>query len=154
MIPDARACSHNPALRHQADKLTERQSPDSAELWVSIAAGADYDRTVAAIRQVVGGYPGVTPDLVTYPEEQIRRVQTGATDPLVVRVFGEDLGVLRSKAEEIRRPSAASTAWSTRVWIRSRRSRAWRSRSTWPRPRRPASSRATSGAPRPCSSPG
>jgi CzcA family heavy metal efflux pump len=76
---------------------------NSAELWVSIAAGADYDRTVAAIRQVVGGYPGVTHDLVTYPEEQIRRVQTGATDPLVVRVFGEDLGVLRSKAEEVRR---------------------------------------------------
>jgi Cu/Ag efflux pump CusA len=46
--------------------------------------------------------PGVTPDLVTCPEEQIRRVQTGATDPLVVRVFGQDLGVLRSKAEEVR----------------------------------------------------
>src|SRR6266508_4518531 len=48
---------------------------NSAELWISIAATADYDRTVAAIRQVVGGYPGITHNLVTYPEERIRQVQ-------------------------------------------------------------------------------
>jgi CzcA family heavy metal efflux pump len=76
---------------------------NSAELWVSIAAKADYDRTVAAVRQVAGGYPGVTHNLATYPEEQIRRVQTGANEPLVVRVFGQDLRVLRSKAEEVQR---------------------------------------------------
>jgi CzcA family heavy metal efflux pump len=76
---------------------------NSAELWVSIAATADYDRTVAAIRQVVGGYPGITHNLVTYPEERIRQVQTGADDPLVVRIFGEDLQVLRSKADEVQR---------------------------------------------------
>jgi Cu/Ag efflux pump CusA len=75
---------------------------NSAELWVSIAATADYDRTVAAVRQVVGGYPGLTHNLVTYPEEQIRRVQTGADEPLVVRIFGQDLQVLRGKAEEVR----------------------------------------------------
>jgi CzcA family heavy metal efflux pump len=75
---------------------------NSAELWVSIDPKADYDRTVAAVRQVVGGYPGLTHDLVTYPEEQIRRVQTGANEPLVVRIFGQDLQVLRSKAEEVR----------------------------------------------------
>jgi CzcA family heavy metal efflux pump len=75
---------------------------NSAELWVSIAPKADYDRTVAAVRQVVGGYPGLTHNLVTYPEEQIRRVQTGANEPLVVRIFGQDLQVLRGKAEEVR----------------------------------------------------
>jgi CzcA family heavy metal efflux pump len=79
---------------------------NSAELWVSIAPNADYDRTVAAIRQVVGGYPGLTHNLVTYPEEQIRQVQIGANDPLVVRVFGEDLQVLRSKADEVQRAIA------------------------------------------------
>jgi CzcA family heavy metal efflux pump len=79
---------------------------NSAELWVSIAAGADYDRTVAAVRQVVGGYPGLTHNLVTYPEERIRQLQTGATDPLVVRIFGEDLQVLRSKADEVQRAIA------------------------------------------------
>jgi Cu/Ag efflux pump CusA len=80
---------------------------NSAELWVSIAPKADYDRTVAAVRQVAGGYPGLSHDLVTYPEEQIRRVQTGANEPLVVRIFGEDLQVLRSKAEEVRQAIGA-----------------------------------------------
>jgi CzcA family heavy metal efflux pump len=79
---------------------------NSAELWVSIAPKADYDRTVAAIRQVIGGYPGLTHNLVTYPEEQIRQAQIGANDPLVVRVFGEDLRVLRSKADEVQRAIA------------------------------------------------
>jgi CzcA family heavy metal efflux pump len=76
---------------------------NSAELWVSIAPGADYDRTVAAIRHAIDGYPGLTPNLVTYPEERMRQVQVGTDDPLVVRVFGEDLQVLRGKAEEVRR---------------------------------------------------
>jgi CzcA family heavy metal efflux pump len=76
---------------------------NSAELWVSVAPRADYARTVAAVRQAVDGYPGLTPNLVTYPEERIRQVQVGTDDPLVVRVYGEDLQVLRDKAEEVRR---------------------------------------------------
>jgi CzcA family heavy metal efflux pump len=76
---------------------------DSAELWVTVDPKADYGRTVAAIRQVIGGYPGLRHQLLTYPEERIRQVQTGANDPLVVRVYGQDLQVLRGKAEEVRR---------------------------------------------------
>jgi CzcA family heavy metal efflux pump len=79
---------------------------NSGELWVSIDPKADYGRTVAAIRQVIGGYPGLTHDLVTYPEERLRQVQTGTNDPLVVRVFGDNLEVLRGKAEEVRQAIA------------------------------------------------
>jgi CzcA family heavy metal efflux pump len=75
---------------------------NSGELWVSIDPKADYHRTVAAVRSVIAGYPGLVHNLVSYPEERIRQVQTGANDPLVVRVFGEDLQVLRAKAEEVR----------------------------------------------------
>jgi CzcA family heavy metal efflux pump len=79
---------------------------NSGELWVSIDPKADYGRTVSAIRQVVAGYPGLTHNLITYPEQQIREVQTGSNEPLVVRVFGQDLQMLRSKADEVRRAIA------------------------------------------------
>jgi len=79
---------------------------NSGELWVSIGPKADYDRTVAAVREVISGYPGLTHNLVTYPEQQIRQVETGANDPLVVRVFGQDLQVLRRKADEVRQAIA------------------------------------------------
>src|SRR6266508_531913 len=54
----------------------------------------------------VAGYPGLTHDLITYPEQQLRQVQTGSDAPLVVRVFGQDMQVLRGKAEEVRRAIA------------------------------------------------
>jgi CzcA family heavy metal efflux pump len=76
---------------------------NSAELWVSIDPKADYGRTVAGVGRVIGGYPGLSHSLMTYPEDRIRQVQTGANDPLVVRVYGEDMQVLRAKAEEVRR---------------------------------------------------
>jgi CzcA family heavy metal efflux pump len=79
---------------------------NSGELWVSIDPKADYGRTVAAIRQVVGGYPGLTHNLVTYPDERMRQVQTGTNDPLVVRVYGDNLEVLRGKADEVQRAIA------------------------------------------------
>jgi CzcA family heavy metal efflux pump len=79
---------------------------NSGELWVSIDPKADYGRTLATIERAVAGYPGLTHDLVTYPEQRIRQAQTGEDAPIVVRVFGHDLQVLRSKAEEVRRAIA------------------------------------------------
>ncbi len=79
---------------------------NSGELWVSIDPKADYGRTVAAVKRAIAGYPGLTHDLVTYPEQQMRQVQTGQSEPLVVRVFGQDLRVLRDKADEVRRAIA------------------------------------------------
>jgi CzcA family heavy metal efflux pump len=79
---------------------------NSAELWVSIDPRADLPRTVAAVRQVVNGYPGLAHTLVTYPEERIRQLQTGENEPVVVRVYGENLQVLHAKAEEVARAIA------------------------------------------------
>jgi CzcA family heavy metal efflux pump len=78
-------------------------SVDSSELWVSIDPSADYDKTVASIQQVVGGYPGLDGEVLTYPKQRIDAVLGGADDNLVVRVYGQDLDVLRSKAEEVRK---------------------------------------------------
>jgi CzcA family heavy metal efflux pump len=77
-------------------------SVNSSELWVSVDPSADYDRTVADIEQVVGGYPGLDGEVLTYPKKRIDAVLRG-DDGLVVRVYGQDLAVLRAKAEEVRR---------------------------------------------------
>jgi CzcA family heavy metal efflux pump len=71
------------------------------ENWVSIDENADYDKTVAAIEAVVRSYPGVYRDVLTYLNERIEEVLTGAKEPIVVRVYGEDLQTIRDKAHEI-----------------------------------------------------
>jgi CzcA family heavy metal efflux pump len=75
---------------------------NSAELWVSVDPAADYDATVASVEDVVDGYPGLSRDVLTFSKERVREVLTGTEDDLVVRVYGEDLEILRSKAEEVK----------------------------------------------------
>lgn len=71
------------------------------ENWISVDPNADYDKTVAAVRDVVDSYPGLYRDVQTYLNERIEEVLTGAKEPIVVRIFGQDLNELRSKAAEV-----------------------------------------------------
>ena len=95
---------------------------NSSDLWVRIGSDADYDATVASIEDVVGRLDEVVDrEVVTYSKQEIRDVGalydgeesnsgqggdldvlTGADQPLVVRVYGQDLDVLRSEADEVR----------------------------------------------------
>jgi CzcA family heavy metal efflux pump len=74
-----------------------------AENWISVDPAADYDKTVAAIEEVVNGYPGLFRDVQTYLNERIDEVLVGTSDDVVVRIYGPNLDVLRSKAEEVRK---------------------------------------------------
>jgi CzcA family heavy metal efflux pump len=74
---------------------------NSAELWVSIDPGADYDATVASVREAVEGYPGLASDVLTFSKERVEEVLSGTDEDLVVRVYGEDLQVLRAQAREV-----------------------------------------------------
>ncbi len=74
---------------------------EASELWITIDPGVDYDATRASIEEVVHGYPGLNRNVVTYPSARIDEVLGGSTDPVTVRIFGQDLRVLRSKAEEV-----------------------------------------------------
>ncbi len=71
------------------------------ENWISVDPGADYDETVAAIEETVAGYPGLFHEVETYLKETTEEVLTGTSQPIVVRINGPDLPVLRSKAEEV-----------------------------------------------------
>jgi CzcA family heavy metal efflux pump len=76
---------------------------DFGENWVSIAPGADYEKTRAEIEEVVAGYPGMFTNVETYLAERISEVITGESEPIVVRIVGPDLEVLRKKATEVKK---------------------------------------------------
>ncbi len=71
------------------------------ENWISVDPSVDYDETLAKVQEVVDGYPGLYRDVQTYLKERIREVLTGSSHPIVIRVYGQDLAILRSKADEI-----------------------------------------------------
>ncbi|MGH7492051.1 MAG: efflux RND transporter permease subunit [bacterium] len=86
----------------RAEVADEVVGPNFTELWISLDPQVDYEPTVAKIQKVVDGYPGLYRDLLTYLRERIKEVLTGASATLVVRIYGEDLGVLHQQAEEVR----------------------------------------------------
>ena len=118
-----------PGIRNVAGHLGRAVTGDqvvdvnSSELWVTLDRDADYDATKASVQRVVDGYPGLRHSVLTYEKQRIRDIAarddrqadeasttsadldvlTGADRrPLVVRVFGEDLKVLRRQAERMR----------------------------------------------------
>jgi CzcA family heavy metal efflux pump len=74
----------------------------NGENWISIDPDVDYDKTIAAIKEVVNGYPGLFRGVETYLNERIEEVLSGESEPIVVRIFGSDLAVLREQAELVR----------------------------------------------------
>jgi CzcA family heavy metal efflux pump len=71
------------------------------ENWISVDPSVDYEKTLARVQQVVEGYPGIFRDVQTYLKERIREVLTGSSDAIVIRVFGQNLNLLRQKADEV-----------------------------------------------------
>ncbi len=86
----------------RAEVADEVVGPNFTELWISMDPDVDYKTTVAKIQEVVDGYPGLYRDLLTYLRERVKEVLTGSSATLVIRIYGENLDVLRKKAEEVR----------------------------------------------------
>ncbi len=76
---------------------------NSAEVWVSLDPKADYEATLAAMQAVVGAQAGISGEVQTFLSKKMRESLTGEDQAISVRVYGEDLGILRAKAEEIRK---------------------------------------------------
>ena len=102
-IPGVRNVS---AHMGRAISSDSRTNINAGELWVSLHQAADYDNTVAAVKQAVAGYPGLSPEVLTYLQLRFREELTGTGQSLVVRVYGEDLEVLGKKADEVRQALA------------------------------------------------
>jgi CzcA family heavy metal efflux pump len=75
---------------------------DFGENWISVDPRVDYDKTRAEIEETVSGFPGMFTNVETYLAERISEVITGESEPLVVRIVGPDLDVLRDKADEVK----------------------------------------------------
>jgi Cu/Ag efflux pump CusA len=92
-IPGVKNVSAHVGRAIMSDKRT---NVDAAEIWVSIDPTADYDGTVRAVEDVVAGYPGLSREVLTYLQAKFREELSGTSDSLVVRVYGEDMNVIRS----------------------------------------------------------
>lgn len=98
-IPGVRNCGSHIG---QALLMDEVYGIYFGENWVSVDPSVDYDETLGKIQKLVDGYPGLHRDVQTYLKERIREVLTGSSYPIIVRIYGQDLDVLRDKAEEVR----------------------------------------------------
>ena len=85
----------------RAEVADEVVGPNFTELWVSLDPKVPYEATVAKIQNVIDGYPGLYRDVLTYLRERIKEVLTGSSATLVVRIYGDNLDVLRGKAQEV-----------------------------------------------------
>ena len=81
---------------------------NSGQLWVTLDPAADYDRSVAAIRQVADNMPALTHTVSTYADQRLREVtaQTPGT-PVTVRLYGQDLATLADQARRVRETLAS-----------------------------------------------
>jgi CzcA family heavy metal efflux pump len=97
-----------PGVRNAGSHIGQALNSDEpygiyfGENWVSVDPSVDYDVTLAKIQETVEAYPGIFRDVQTYLKERIREVLTGSSDAIVIRIFGEDLGLLQEKAQEVR----------------------------------------------------
>ena len=86
----------------QAFYMDEVVGINFGENWISVSPDVDYDETLNKIQTLVDGYPGLYRDVLTYLKERIREVLTGTSESIVIRLYGPELEILRSKAREVR----------------------------------------------------
>jgi CzcA family heavy metal efflux pump len=99
-VPGVRNVSAHMGRAIMSDK---RQNINAGELWVSIDPKADYDATLARVKDVVAGYPGLSPEVLTYLQAKLRQELSGTGESLVMRVYGDDGTIIRKKAEEVQK---------------------------------------------------
>lgn len=75
---------------------------NSGQVWVAIDPAADYESTVDAVEDTVAAFPGMRGQVGTYLTAKLRQALTGEPASITVRVYGNSLGIIRAKAEEIR----------------------------------------------------
>jgi Cu/Ag efflux pump CusA len=98
-IPGVRNVGAHVGRAIASDQYTD---VNGGEIWVNLDPAGDLRATAAAIQNVVDGYPGLDREVLTYSDERLREILSGSPDAVVVRLYGQDLDVLRAKAEEVR----------------------------------------------------
>jgi Cu/Ag efflux pump CusA len=98
---------------------------NSGDIWVALAADADYDATVASIKRVVRDVPGLIAEVVPFSTQEMREVGslrtgsntvtnngldvlTGLNTPIAVRVYGEEPHILEAEAAKVQQLMATT----------------------------------------------
>ena len=83
--------------------MSDRVSDVNAgQLWVHLDPQADRDATMAAVTATLDGYPGADWAVSSYLNRQAADALAAPRSDLRVRVYGDDLAVLDSQAEQVR----------------------------------------------------
>jgi Cu/Ag efflux pump CusA len=80
---------------------------NAATVWVSIDPDADYEATLAAMGETINNRPGLKGNVETFLSKRMREGLTGEDKAISVRIYGQDLNILRAKAQEIRQALSA-----------------------------------------------
>jgi Cu/Ag efflux pump CusA len=105
LVHDLRAI---PGVRNAAAQigraLLSREMADvsSATVWVSLDPNAEYGATLADVRKAVDAHPDVSGEVQTFLSKRMREGLTGEDKAISIRIYGQDLNILRSKANEIK----------------------------------------------------
>ncbi|MCK4898916.1 MAG: efflux RND transporter permease subunit, partial [Anaerolineales bacterium] len=85
-----------PGVRNVAAQIGRAKSGDqvggmnSGQIWVNLDPAADFDVTLVAIEEVVGGYPGIFRGVGTYQPKRIGDVLAEENKDIVVRIYGHE----------------------------------------------------------------
>jgi Cu/Ag efflux pump CusA len=79
---------------------------DAATIWVSLDPSADYEATIAGMEKAVAANHGLNGSVETFLSKRMRESLTGEDEAISVRIYGQDLNILRAKAAEIQRELA------------------------------------------------
>jgi Cu/Ag efflux pump CusA len=91
---------------------------NSGGIWVTIRPDADYGRTVAAVRAIVGGTPGMNGIVSTHESDSMTDVLTVPPDQVVTRVYGSDYAELARLAGQASAAiSGVSGVHQPQVWL-------------------------------------
>jgi CzcA family heavy metal efflux pump len=80
---------------------------NSSEMWVHVDPKADYNTTVAAVEDVISGYPGIDGDVMTFLRSRVGEPLSRVDEPIVVRMFGQDDQVLQREADKLKQSLAS-----------------------------------------------
>jgi multidrug efflux pump subunit AcrB len=75
---------------------------NSGELWVTMKPDANYAATLAAIKAVADGTPGIAGTVSTYESDAMGGALTAPPDEVATRVYGPDYATLERLAGQVR----------------------------------------------------
>jgi Cu/Ag efflux pump CusA len=74
---------------------------NTAEIWINVDDSADYAATLTRIGEIADRQPDISSAVLTYSDRRITDILQREDDDVVVRVYGQDREVLRTKAEDV-----------------------------------------------------